>query len=88
MHGYFFQVLDPNRVPKWKDTVNVPTKSELAIAVRFDERPGTWMFHCHILDHAEAGMMGHFAGRDPKPPHAPLVKQHAHVDHAGGHIER
>jgi FtsP/CotA-like multicopper oxidase with cupredoxin domain len=27
--------------------------------VKFDERPGMWMFHCHILDHAEVGMMGH-----------------------------
>ena len=59
LHGYFFQVLDAARVPEWKDTVNVPSKSELAIAIRFDERPGMWMYHCHILDHAEAGMMGH-----------------------------
>ena len=65
LHGYFFQVLDENRVPEWKDTVNVPTKSELSIAVRFDERPGAWMYHCHILDHAEAGMMGHLVVRDP-----------------------
>ncbi|HXK16202.1 MAG TPA: multicopper oxidase domain-containing protein [Polyangiaceae bacterium] len=28
------------------------------MAVYFDERPGMWMFHCHILDHADAGMMG------------------------------
>jgi FtsP/CotA-like multicopper oxidase with cupredoxin domain len=59
MHGFFFQVLDPNRVPEWKDTVDVPHNSELKIAVTFDDRPGMWMFHCHILDHAEAGMMGH-----------------------------
>jgi FtsP/CotA-like multicopper oxidase with cupredoxin domain len=26
--------------------------------VNYDDRPGMWMFHCHILDHAEAGMMG------------------------------
>jgi hypothetical protein len=25
----------------------------------FDERPGMWMFHCHILDHADGGLMGH-----------------------------
>ena len=56
LHGYFFQVQDDARVPEWKDTVNVPTKSELTIAVRFDERPGAWMYHCHILDHAEAGI--------------------------------
>jgi FtsP/CotA-like multicopper oxidase with cupredoxin domain len=59
LHGYFFRVLDDDVVPEWKDTVDVPTKSELRIAVKFDERPGMWMYHCHILDHAEAGMMGH-----------------------------
>jgi FtsP/CotA-like multicopper oxidase with cupredoxin domain len=68
MHGYFFQVLDDTRVPEWKDTVNVPTKSELKVAVRYDERPGTWMFHCHILDHADVGMMGHLVVRDPNAP--------------------
>jgi FtsP/CotA-like multicopper oxidase with cupredoxin domain len=59
LHGYFFQVLDDTVVPEWKDTVDVPTKSEIKIAVKFDERPGMWMYHCHILDHADAGMMGH-----------------------------
>jgi FtsP/CotA-like multicopper oxidase with cupredoxin domain len=59
MHGYFFQVLDDTRVPEWKDTVDVPSKTELKLAVRYDDRPGMWMYHCHILDHAEIGMMGH-----------------------------
>jgi FtsP/CotA-like multicopper oxidase with cupredoxin domain len=26
--------------------------------VRFDDFGGKWMFHCHILDHEEHGMMG------------------------------
>jgi FtsP/CotA-like multicopper oxidase with cupredoxin domain len=72
LHGYFFQVQDPSRVPEWKDTVNVPTKSELTLAVRFDDRPGAWMYHCHILDHAEAGMMGTLIVRDPHAPSADL----------------
>ena len=77
LHGYFFQVLDDTRVPEWKDTVNVPTKSELTIAVRFDDRPGAWMYHCHILDHAEAGMMGHLVVRDPAAPStAPSPHRH------------
>ena len=59
LHGYFFQVLDEGRVPEWKDTVNVPVDSSIRLAIRFDERPGMWMYHCHILDHAEVGMMGH-----------------------------
>jgi hypothetical protein len=25
-----------------------------------DNRPGKWMYHCHILEHHEAGMMAHF----------------------------
>jgi FtsP/CotA-like multicopper oxidase with cupredoxin domain len=62
LHGFFFQVLDVNGVApavrEWRDTVNVPVDATVRFAVRFDERPGMWMFHCHILDHADAGMMG------------------------------
>jgi FtsP/CotA-like multicopper oxidase with cupredoxin domain len=43
----------------WKDTINVPmTNGTVRFLVWFDERPGAWMFHCHILDHAEGGLMG------------------------------
>lgn len=59
LHGYFFQVIAPGLPPEWKDTVNVPVDSSIRIAIRFDERPGMWMYHCHILDHADVGMMGH-----------------------------
>ena len=63
LHGYYFQVLDEKGVPvhpiAWKDTVNVPFKQTVRMIVRFDgDRPGTWMFHCHILDHADGGLMG------------------------------
>jgi FtsP/CotA-like multicopper oxidase with cupredoxin domain len=62
MHGFFFQVLPGDGQPapplEWKDTVNVPVKQTVKVAIRYDDRPGMWMFHCHILDHADAGMMG------------------------------
>lgn len=58
LHGYFFQVLDDSRIPEWKDTIDVPVDSTVRIAIPFEDRPGAWMYHCHILDHAEAGMMG------------------------------
>jgi FtsP/CotA-like multicopper oxidase with cupredoxin domain len=65
LHGFFFQVLDdkgePVRPIAWKDTVDVPYQKTLRIIVRYDDRPGVeglWMFHCHILDHAEGGLMG------------------------------
>jgi bilirubin oxidase len=62
LHGFQFQVLDRNGVPekqrRWKDTVNVPKHESVRIIVRYDDNPGRWMFHCHILDHEDHGMMG------------------------------
>jgi FtsP/CotA-like multicopper oxidase with cupredoxin domain len=85
LHGYFFQVLDDARVPEWKDTMSVPSKSQMKIAVKFDERPGMWMYHCHILDHAEIGMMGHLHVIDPAAPPQPSASTHMHMPtHAHG----
>jgi FtsP/CotA-like multicopper oxidase with cupredoxin domain len=65
LHGFFFQVLEVNGEPpayrSIEDTVNVPPKSRVRIAWVADDRPGEWMYHCHILEHHEQGMMGHFA---------------------------
>ncbi|WP_437735540.1 multicopper oxidase family protein [Sorangium sp. So ce1335] len=62
LHGFFFQVLgddgQPVRPLAWKDTVDVRVDGTTRFVVRYDNRPGMWMFHCHILDHADAGMMG------------------------------
>ena len=62
LHGFQFQVLDRDGVPEpqrqWKDVVNVPKHQTARFIVRFDDYPGKWMFHCHILDHEDHGMMG------------------------------
>lgn len=62
LHGFQFQLLDRDGVPEkyrsWKDTVNVPKHSTARFIVRFENHPGKWMFHCHILDHEDNGMMG------------------------------
>jgi FtsP/CotA-like multicopper oxidase with cupredoxin domain len=62
LHGFQFQVIDRNGVPEpfrsWKDMVNVPKHETARIIVRFARYPGKWMFHCHILDHEDHGMMG------------------------------
>jgi FtsP/CotA-like multicopper oxidase with cupredoxin domain len=64
LHGFFFQVLSVNGTPpafrSLEDTVNVPPRSRVRIAWTPDDRPGEWMYHCHILEHHESGMMGHF----------------------------
>jgi FtsP/CotA-like multicopper oxidase with cupredoxin domain len=62
LHGFFFQEVDENdqplEPPYFQDSLDVPAQETRRIALHFDERPGMWMFHCHILDHAAAGMMG------------------------------
>ncbi len=64
LHGFFFQVIAEDGLPtvpkSWQDTVNVVAKGRVTIAFRPDDRPGKWMYHCHILEHHAAGMMGHF----------------------------
>ncbi|HET6147002.1 MAG TPA: multicopper oxidase family protein [Polyangia bacterium] len=64
LHGFFFQVIAKDGTPtvprSWEDTVNLPAKGRVTIAFRPDDRPGKWMYHCHILEHHAAGMMGHF----------------------------
>jgi bilirubin oxidase len=62
LHGFSFQVLDRNGVPEpfpaWEDSVNVPKGQSLRFIVRFAAHPGLRMFHCHIMDHEDYGMMG------------------------------
>ena len=64
LHGFFFQVLAVNGAPppwrSWEDVVNVPPRATVRIAWLPDDRPGSWMYHCHILEHHAAGMMAHF----------------------------
>lgn len=61
LHGFFFQVLNDDGKPAlplgWKDTLDVPFNQTVRFIVKYEDRPGVWMFHCHILDHAEGGLM-------------------------------
>lgn len=67
-HAIQWQVLDRSNVPAsgvdlgWKDTVLVNPGETVRIIGRFDPviNKGLYMFHCHILEHEEAGMMGTF----------------------------
>ncbi|MFD0959633.1 multicopper oxidase family protein [Paenibacillus chungangensis] len=61
LHGHFFQVLSKNGEaiegsPIIKDTINLKPGEELVVAFEADN-PGNWMFHCHDLHHASAGMV-------------------------------
>jgi FtsP/CotA-like multicopper oxidase with cupredoxin domain len=60
LHGMFYRLLARNGAavdePFFRDTVLVHAKESIDVGVvPLDE--GHWMMHCHILEHAEAGMM-------------------------------
>jgi FtsP/CotA-like multicopper oxidase with cupredoxin domain len=60
LHGMFFRLLARNGVrvdePFFRDTVLVHARETIDVGLVPTEA-GTWMMHCHILEHAEAGMM-------------------------------
>lgn len=60
LHGHTFRVLRrngrPTRHREWQDTVLMAPREEVEVAFVADN-PGSWMFHCHILEHQEGGMM-------------------------------
>ena len=64
LHGFSFQVLSINDAApafrSWEDVVNVPPHGRVRIAWMPDDRPGYWMYHCHILEHHAGGMMANF----------------------------
>lgn len=57
LHGFFFQ---PDGRNEWKDTINVARRTSVKLLVDLSPREGAagaWMYHCHILEHAERGML-------------------------------
>ncbi len=42
----------------WQDVVNVPARSVVRVRIAFTGLTGKTVYHCHILDHEDNGMMG------------------------------
>ncbi len=47
----------PEREVLWRDVVNVPANGQARVRIAFDDHVGRSVFHCHILDHEDNGMM-------------------------------
>jgi FtsP/CotA-like multicopper oxidase with cupredoxin domain len=45
-------------IPAWKDTVIVPKMGSVTLLVPVLDWTGMAMFHCHIMEHEDIGMMG------------------------------
>ena len=67
-HAIQYQILTRNGIPAsgvdlgWKDTFLVQPGETVRIIGKFDGtiNYGDYMYHCHILEHEDAGMMGYF----------------------------
>lgn len=60
LHGHMFRVVSSNERDTrnhWADTVLLSPKERVEIAFVAGS-PGDWMFHCHIIEHQDTGMMG------------------------------
>ncbi|MGB5709291.1 MAG: multicopper oxidase family protein [Waterburya sp.] len=62
IHGNAFQVISRNGIPEsllaWRDTVLIPRGEIVRIRIPFRDFVGKTVYHCHILDHEDLGMMG------------------------------
>jgi spore coat protein A len=66
VHLNHFQVLTRNNKPPgnfdhgWKDTVDVAPSEAVEVIVRFTDYHGTYLVHCHNLEHEDMAMMADF----------------------------
>jgi FtsP/CotA-like multicopper oxidase with cupredoxin domain len=72
MHGRQFRIVDrtggrPTSTLRagivdggWRDTVLVLPGETVRVQVTFTRHPGLYLYHCHILEHEDMGMMRNF----------------------------
>lgn len=57
LHIWPMQLVDHEGVDT-RDVVDVPPGRSVKVRIAFDRFPGRTVYHCHILDHEDLGMMG------------------------------
>lgn len=76
IHGVQFQVVERQVLPElaagwqtvragyvdegWKDTLLLMPGERVKLLLKFTDFTGTFMYHCHILEHEDMGMMGNY----------------------------
>jgi FtsP/CotA-like multicopper oxidase with cupredoxin domain len=62
LHTNPFQVISRNGQPEpfkaWRDVINIRAYETVCIRIPFTDFAGKTVYHCHILDHEDQGMMG------------------------------
>jgi FtsP/CotA-like multicopper oxidase with cupredoxin domain len=74
LHVWPMQLIEENgraaQTIQWQDVVNVPAGGTARVRIAFDDFPGRTVYHCHILDHEDTGMMGVVEARGGAAPGA------------------
>ncbi|MBN8551066.1 MAG: multicopper oxidase domain-containing protein, partial [Deltaproteobacteria bacterium] len=76
IHQSDFQLIEMDGVPQeflgYQDTVDVPVGRTVKIILPFTNplQVGRFVFHCHILEHEDGGMMQNIVVYDPANPNA------------------
>ncbi|OGA65256.1 MAG: hypothetical protein A3G81_27845 [Betaproteobacteria bacterium RIFCSPLOWO2_12_FULL_65_14] len=92
IHGVQFRIVDRDGRPPdayergWKDTVLVNPLETVQILVRFADYSNPhlpYMFHCHILEHEDMGMMGQFVVVDTLSEQVRIISPLTKMDQAG-----
>ncbi|CAL9664155.1 Multicopper oxidase mco [Actinosynnema sp. ALI-1.44] len=96
VHEVAFRILDidgeepPPHLRGPKDTVYVPGKTKVRLAVEFGHHADPtmpYMYHCHILKHEDKGMMGQFVivepGTEDRTPRTLSLTGAGHAHHGG-----
>jgi FtsP/CotA-like multicopper oxidase with cupredoxin domain len=70
LHTWHFEILSVNAKPppfrQVRDMINLKPGDVARLGIEFDRYTGRTMFHCHIAEHADMGMMAVLEVRDPK----------------------
>jgi len=72
VHDQQFRVLERRRGPVsesvrdgfvdqgWKDTVLLMPGDRVKLLLRFEDYPGLYLYHCHMLEHEDSGLMRNY----------------------------
>ncbi|MBT2386288.1 multicopper oxidase domain-containing protein [Streptomyces sp. ISL-11] len=73
----------------WKDVIQVPAGQMVNVIGRFQGAKGRFMYHCHLLEHEDMGMMRPYVVMPPevlKFHHGDDGGHHGGRHHDGGHM--
>ena len=64
LHGHHFKIIGHqpggmDEIGRWRDTILLQPQQKAKLAF-VAHNPGKWLLHCHMLEHAAAGMNGWF----------------------------